>query len=136
MSARQGLFGALYIGTAGAEPTTLVDGVGDVELQIKWDKAEIKRRRTRAKRYVLTQYDASIPIEFDDDSTDTALTTLVNAARNGTPISVKVLSAAGARGWKSDCVVEEDTENQKLSEVIHHKFTIVPTEGTLAPTFI
>lgn len=136
MGKRIGLLGKLYIGAAGAEPATEVDGVGDVELQIKWDTAQVTSRRSRAKKKIVALYEASIPIEFDDDDADTNLTTIVNAARTGDTISVKVLNKSGGRGWKSDCIVTEDTESQKIGDAVHHKFTIEPTEGTLAPVFI
>lgn len=136
MAKRIGLLGKLYIGAAGATPSTEVDGVGDVELQIKWDTAVVSSRRSRAKKKIIALYEATIPIEFDDDDADLSLTTIVNAARTGDTISVKVLNKTGGRGWMSDCIVTEDTEGQKLGDAIHHKFTIEPTEGTLAPTFI
>lgn len=136
MAKRIGLLGKLYIGAAGAEPTTEVDGVGDVELAIKWDTAQVTSRRSRAKKKIVALYEASISVEFDDDDADANLTTIVNAARAGTTISAKVLNKASGRGWKSDCMVTEDTEGQKLGEAVHHKFTIEPTEGTLAPTFV
>jgi hypothetical protein len=136
MSKRIGLLGKLYIGTAGSAPSTEVTGVGDVELSIKWDTAEVKSRASRAKKKIVALYEASISVEFDDDDADANLTTIVNACRNGTTIAVKVLNKASGRGWYSDCMVSEDTEGQKLAEAVHHKFTIEPTEGDLAPTFV
>ena len=136
MSKRIGLLGKLYIGTAGAMPTTEVTGVGDVELSIKWDMAEVKSRASRAKKKIVALYEASISIEFDDDDADTSLTAIVNACRNGTTISAKVLNKDSGRGWYSDVNVSEDTEGQKLAEAVHHKFTLEPTEGALAPTFV
>lgn len=120
---RMSLNAKLYI--SGQEVTTCKD----VSLKITKSEAKLSNRLSPWEMVRGAMRAASFDVEFNDDSADPFLQTIINAfiANPATPLLCWILDAASGQGLRSYMEVMEMDDTQKLEDVVQYKFTFKPT---------
>lgn len=128
-----GILAKLYYNTGGSygSPTwTAIDLVGDLQVPAKWDIAEAIIRASRIKFKNKTALDIGITGKLLASLTNTAFLAVAAAMINDDVLDVMALNASnstnGAKGYRFDCQVVNNTEDQGAGNIIWDDFELVP----------
>ena len=135
MPVRVSLDAKLYHGPAGNTATTLLTTVGDVTVSLKKSETKISSRASRWALFKGALKEAEISFEVVDDSSSTALGTILNAFMSDTPLAFLIKDAVDGSGLDADFEVLGADRDEKLEDAIKYKFTIKPTYVSRYPTW-
>ena len=137
MSQRMSLVDArLYYGMAGSTAGTLITNVKDLSLKMKKGEAKVDSRASRYSKRKGALKEIEVEWEMNDDSSDSALATIVSAFINDTPLAFKILDASDGHGFDGDFEIFGCDREEKLEDAIVYKINIKPCPSTRDMTWI
>ena len=133
---QMGYEAVLYIGTAGSQAATQVTCATDIDYDVDLETGEttcrgdgsaspIKGERTSVRS-------AQVTWKMVNDVADTALTTILAAARAGTAIALYYKDRAAGTGFDGDVIVKAKL-NSPLRGEQTYDFTAMPNDDLRAP---
>jgi hypothetical protein len=137
MSQRMSLIDAkLYYGTAGSTAATLIANVKDLSLKMKKGEAKVDSRASRWSKKKGSLKEIEVEWEMNDDSADTALTAIINAFINDTPLAFFIKDASDGHGIDGDFEVFGCDREEKLEDAVVYKINIKPCPSSRDITWV
>jgi hypothetical protein len=137
MGQRMSLIDAkLYYGTAGSTAGTLIANVKDLSLKMKKGEAKVDSRASRWSKKKGSLKEIEVEWEMNDDSADTALTAIINAFINDTPLAFFIKDASDGHGIDGDFEVFGCDREEKLEDAVVYKINIKPCPSSRDITWI
>jgi hypothetical protein len=137
MSQRMSLIDAkLYYGTAGSTAATLIVNVKDLSLKMKKGEAKVDSRASRWSKKKGSLKEIEVEWEMNDDSADTALTAIINAFINDTPLAFFIKDASDGHGIDGDFEVFGCDREEKLEDAVVYKINIKPCPSSRDITWV
>lgn len=127
MKLKLGFESKLYIGAAGATPTSEAKNVKDVTLNLESAEVDATSRQSgKFKIYISGLIDASLEFKMNVDEDDSVLGVIRSAWMGRTPVAAKIDLGDGM-AFDSDMVVTNFNNEQSLEDVISYSVTMKPT---------
>lgn len=129
-----GMNAKAYIGTAGADPTTLLTNVKDVTINLSTEEADVTTRANDGwKQTMATLKDGSVEFEMVWDTADSNFSSIATAWEDATEISAAFLdgvTGGTGTGLFSDFTVTNFSRNESLTEALTVSVTLKPSGNT------
>jgi hypothetical protein len=126
----------LYYGTAGSTAATLIANVKDLSLKMKKGEAKVDSRASRWSKKKGSLKEIEVEWEMNDDSADTALTAIINAFINDTPLAFFIKDASDGHGIDGDFEVFGCDREEKLEDAVVYKINIKPCPSSRDITWV
>jgi hypothetical protein len=120
----------LFYGPAGSTGGTLITNVKDLSLKMKKGEAKVDSRASRYAKRKGSLKEIEVEWEMNDDSSDAALTAIIAAFINDTPLAFLIKDAQDGHGIDGDFEVFGCDREEKLEDAVTYKINIKPCPST------
>lgn len=132
MAKKSGYQGILYYGVAGAQASTQLTNVEDLNYDVQPEKVETTTRGDGSTVPIKTEdvvaLDPTITWSMLLETSDSNLTALIAASRTGAAVALRTKSYSSGLGFDGDCTLAV-THEMTLKGQSKFNFTATPTDS-------
>lgn len=129
---KMGFEGQIFFGDAGATASTLLENVMDISYNLDTEDGDTTVRGDSSSIPIATSDVTELKVQIEwtmiDDVTDTAYSSLMDAAFAGEGVAIRTKSHSGGKGFDGDCTVKAQ-DGMPLNGAATTQFTATPSRS-------